>query len=62
MRLNAWVLMLLLAGSSVAVADDRKVDDIEARSCAWPGNELVPKWYLAVEHLLALRSGFCLTY
>ena len=28
MRLNAWVLVLLLAGPSVAVADDRNPDDI----------------------------------
>ena len=28
MRLNAWVLVLLVAGPSVAVADDRKADDV----------------------------------
>ena len=27
-------------------ADGRRHCVIEARSCAWPGNDLVPKWYL----------------
>jgi len=50
------------AGTSLAfVADDPKKlcrlktvisTVIEGRSCARRGNELVPKWYLTVEHVL----------
>ena len=72
MRLHAWVLVLLLAGPSVAVADDRNPDDVRYDSPEAAERASTARWsrlFSPSEHLLRekkwverISSGLCRSY
>ena len=72
MRLNAWVLVLLLAGPFVAVADDRNPDDVRYDSPEAAERASTARWsrlFSPSEHLLREKKwieridpGLCDSY